>query len=78
MSTESKGKRTEIEENKGKLEEISPKSKFSGKPCTEEQVAESKKCWQELEECFKKLEIENDGKTNKGVKTGKQSTGRKN
>ncbi len=65
-------------ENKGKLEKISPNSKFSGKPCTEEQVAESKKCWQELEECFKKLEIENDGKTIGNTKTGKQSAGRKN
>ena len=45
-----KGKKTEIEENKGKLGEISPKSKFSGKPCTEEQLAESKKCWEDIEE----------------------------
>lgn len=78
MSTENKGKKTETRENKGKLGEISPKSKFSGKPCTEEQVAESKKCWQDLEDCFKKLEADNDGKANRSAKTGKQSTGRKN
>lgn len=71
---ESKGKRTEIEENKGKLEEISPKSKFSGKPCTEEQLAESKKCWEELEECFKALEKNDDRKTTRNTKTNKRTT----
>lgn len=75
---ENKGKKTEIEENKGKLEEISPNSKFSGKLCTEEQLAESKKCWQELEECFKTLEKNDDRKTIGNTKANKRTTGRKN
>lgn len=38
-----------------KQEENKKKRDYSGKPCSEKELKESEKCWQDMNDCFAKL-----------------------